>query len=147
MVVASEYDRCSDFTHAEKNIAWNAPLMQSCSYACMLLVSWLGANAIIASGNNPELGLTTGMLMSLITYSMQILMSVMMISVIFVMVIISRESAQRIYEVLSEESDLKNNEHPVHEIPDGSIKFEHVTFRYSETADKNVLNAVCIDIK
>ena len=136
-----------DFTRAEKNIAWNAPLMQGCSYICMILVSWLGAKAIIASGNNPDLGLTTGMLMSLITYSMQILMSVMMISVIFVMVIISRESANRIYEVLKEESDIRNVEHPVTEVTDGSIKFEHVTFRYSEKADKNVLNDVCIDIK
>lgn len=136
-----------DFTRAEQNIAWNAPLMQSCSYACMLLVSWLGAKAIIASGNNPDIGLTTGMLMSLITYSMQILMSVMMISVIFVMITISRESAERICEVLNEESNLKNNEHPVFEIPDGSVKFEHVTFRYSEKADKNVLNDVCLEIK
>lgn len=136
-----------DFTHAERNIAWNAPLMQGCSYTCMLLVSWLGAKAIIASGNNPDLGLTTGMLMSLITYSMQILMSVMMISVIFVMITISRESAERICEVLNEESDLKNNEHPVFEIPDGSVKFEHVTFRYSEKADKNVLDDVCLEIK
>jgi len=136
-----------DFTRAEQNIAWNAPLMQSCSYACMLLVSWLGAKAIIASGNNPDLGLTTGMLMSLITYSMQILMSVMMISVIFVMITISRESAERICEVLNEESNLKNNEHPVFEIPDGSVRFQHVTFRYSEKADKNVLDDVCLEIK
>ena len=136
-----------DFTHAERNIAWNAPLMQGCSYTCMLLVSWLGAKAIIASGNNPDLGLTTGMLMRLITYSMQILMSVMMISVIFVMITISRESAERICEVLNEESNLKNNEHPVFEIPDGSVKFEHVTFRYSEKADKNVLDDVCLEIK
>ena len=137
----------SDFTRAEKNIAWNAPLMQGCSYTCMLLVAWLGANAIIASGNNPDLGLTTGMLMSLITYSMQILMSVMMISVIFVMIIISRESANRIYEVLSEESDLKNGENPVFEVPDGSIEFKNVTFRYSEKADKNVLSNVSVSIK
>ncbi len=136
-----------DFTHAEKNIAWNAPLMQGCSYTCMLLVSWLGAQAIIASGNNPDLGLTTGMLMSLITYSMQILMSVMMLSFIFVMIIISRESAERICEVLDEESTIKNNEHPVFEVPDGSIKFEHVTFRYSDKAEKNVLDDICIDIK
>ena len=136
-----------DFTRAEMNIAWNAPLMQGCSYICMILVSWLGAQAIIASGNNPELGLTTGMLMSLITYSMQILMSVMMLSVIFVMIIISRESAGRIYEVLKEESDIKNVEHPICEVPDGSIKFEHVTFRYSEKADKNVLNDICVEIK
>ncbi len=136
-----------DFTHAEKNIAWNAPLMQGCSYVCMILVSWLGAQAIIASGNNQELGLTTGMLMSLITYSMQILMSVMMLSFIFVMIIISRESAERIHAVLKEESDLKNNEHAYAEVPDGSIRFEHVTFRYSEKADKNVLSDVSLDIK
>ena len=136
-----------DFTRAEKNIAWNAPLMQGCSYICMILVSWLGANAIIASGNNPDLGLTTGMLMSLITYSMQILMSVMMLSFIFVMIIISRESANRICEVLKEESDIRNVEHPVSEVKDGSISFEHVTFRYSEKADKNVLDDICISIK
>ncbi|MBR3953135.1 MAG: ABC transporter ATP-binding protein [Oscillospiraceae bacterium] len=136
-----------DFTHAERNIAWNGPLMQSCSYACMLLVSWLGAQAIISSGNNPDLGLTTGMLMSLITYSMQILMSVMMLSVIFVMITISRESAERICEVLNEESDLKNGENPVYEIPDGSVKFENVFFRYSAKADKNVLENINIDIK
>ena len=136
-----------DFTHAERNIAWNAPLMQGCSYTCMLLVSWLGAKAIIASGNNPDLGLTTGMLMSLITYSMQILMSVMMLSFIFVMITISRESAERICEVLGEESDLKNNADPIFNVPDGSVKFEHVTFRYSEKADKNVLDDVCLEIK
>ena len=136
-----------DFTRAEKNIAWNAPLMQGCSYICMILVSWLGARAIIASGNNPYLGLTTGMLMSLITYSMQILMSVMMISVVFVMVIISRESASRICEVLSEESDLHNNDDPVFSVPDGSIEFKNVTFRYSEKADKNVLSNVSVKIR
>lgn len=136
-----------DFTHAEQNIAWNAPLMQGCSYICMILVSWLGANAIIASGNDQAFGLTTGMLMSLITYSMQILMSVMMLSVVFVMIIISRESAGRIYEVLKEESDIRNCENPVCEVPDGSIKFDHVTFRYSRKADKNVLDDICIDIK
>ncbi|MBR2041285.1 MAG: ABC transporter ATP-binding protein [Oscillospiraceae bacterium] len=149
---AEKFDETSesirrDFTHAERNIAWNGPLMQSCSYACMLLVSWLGAQAIISSGNNPDLGLTTGMLMSLITYSMQILMSVMMLSVIFVMITISRESAERICEVLNEESDLKNEENPVYEIPDGSVKFENVFFRYSAKADKNVLENINIDIK
>ncbi len=136
-----------DFTKAEQNIAWNAPLMQTCSYTCMLFVSWLGAKAIITSGNNPALGLTTGSLMSLITYAMQILMSVMMLSVVFVMITISRESAERICEVLEEESDLKNNDNPVSEIPNGSVKFDHVSFRYSEKADKNVLDDICIDIK
>ena len=136
-----------DFTKAERNIAWNAPLMQACSYTCMLLVSWLGAKAIIASGNNPDAGLTTGMLMSLITYSMQILMSVMMLSVIFVMITISKESAERICEVLEEKSDLTNCEQPVYEVPNGSIRFENVDFRYSETADKNVLDNINIEIK
>lgn len=136
-----------DFTKAEQNIAWNAPLMQTCSYTCMLFVSWLGAKAIIASGNNPTLGLTTGSLMSLISYSMQILMSVMMLSVVFVMITISRESAERICEVLEEKSDLENNDHPITEIADGSIRFDHVNFRYSEKADKNVLDDICIDIK
>ncbi|MBE6882280.1 MAG: ABC transporter ATP-binding protein [Ruminococcaceae bacterium] len=149
---AEKFDETSesirrDFTHAEMNIAWNAPIMQGCSYVCMLLVSWLGAQAIIASGNNPDLGLTTGMLMSLITYSMQILMSVMMLSFIFVMITISRESAERICEVLDEESDLKSGEHAVCSVEHSGIKFEHVTFRYSEKADKNVLEDVCVDIK
>ncbi len=149
---ADKFDKTSesirrDFTHAETNIAWNGPLMQICSYACMLLVSWLGAQAIIASGNNPDLGLTTGMLMSLITYSMQILMSVMMVSVLFVMITISRESAERICEVLSEESNLKNGSDPVFEVPDGSIKFDHVFFKYSEKSEKNCLDDVCLEIR
>ncbi|MBR5310340.1 MAG: ABC transporter ATP-binding protein [Oscillospiraceae bacterium] len=149
---ADKFDETSesirkDFTHAETNIAWNGPLMQICSYACMILVSWLGAQAIVASGNNPDLGLTTGMLMSLITYSMQILMSVMMLSVLFVMITISRESAERIHEVLIEESNLKNGEDPVYEVPDGSIKFENVFFSYSEKSEKNCLDNVCLDIK
>ncbi len=149
---ANKFDETSesirrDFTHAETNIAWNGPLMQICSYACMLLVSWLGAQAIITSGNNPDLGLTTGMLMSLITYSMQILMSVMMLSVLFVMITISRESAERIHEVLIEESDLKNGEHPVLEVPDGSVRFEHVFFKYSEKSEKTCLDDICLEIK
>ncbi len=136
-----------DFTKAERNLAWNAPLMQGCSYACMLLVSWLGAQAIVASGGDPEIGLSTGMLMSLLTYSMQILMSVMMISMIFVMITISRESAERICEVLAEESDLKNGENPLYEVKDGSIKFENVSFSYSKKADKTCLHNVDLEIK
>ena len=136
-----------DFTQAEKNIAWNAPLMQGCSYVCMLLISWLGAKAIVASGGNPDVGLSTGMLMSLITYSMQILMSVMILSMVFVMITMARESAGRIYEVLEENSSLTNCPEPVYEVPDGSISFDHVFFRYSEKADKNCLDDVCVDIK
>ena len=136
-----------DFTHAEHNIAWNSPLLQGCTYVCMLLVSWLGAQAIIQSGNDPALGLTTGMLMSLITYSMQILMSVMMLSVIFVMVIISRESAERICEVINEESNLSSKPDACTEIADGSIRFENVSYRYSETSEKHCLNNISVDIK
>lgn len=149
---AEKFDETSesirrDFTKAETNIAWNGPIMQICSYSCMILVSWLGAKAIVASGNIPELGLTTGMLMSLITYSMQILMSVMMISVLFVMIIISRESAERVCEVLAEESDLTNGEDPIYEVKDGSIKFDHVFFSYSEKSEKNCLDDICLEIK
>ncbi len=149
---ADKFDETSesirrDFTKAERNLAWNAPLMQGCSYTCMLIVSWLGAKAIVASGGNPEIGLSTGMLMSLITYSMQILMSVMMISMLFVFITISRESAERICEVLNEKSDLTNGENPVCEVKDGSIKFENVSFSYSHRDDKICLHNVSLDIK
>lgn len=144
---AASEDIRRDFTRAEKNLAWNAPLMQGCSYACMLLISWLGAKAIVASGGDPAVGLSTGMLMSLITYSMQILMSVMLLSMVFVMITISRESAGRICEVLEEKSDLVNGENPIYEVSDGSVSFDHVSFRYSKRADKNCLDDVCVDIK
>lgn len=144
---ATSGDIRRDFTRAEYNLAWNGPLMQGCTYVCMLLVSWLGAQAIIASGNNPEVGLTTGMLMSLITYSMQILMSVMMLSMVFVMITISRESAERICEVLNEKSDLASGEHAIKEVADGNIRFEHVSFRYSEKSEKNCLDDVSVEIK
>ncbi len=140
-------DLRKDFTKAEMNMAWASPLMQGCSYICMLLVSWLGAQAIVASGGDPEVGLSTGNLMSLITYAMQILMSVMMLAAVFVNITISRESAGRICEVLTEESDLTNCENPVYEVSDGSISFDHVSFRYSDKADKNCLDDICVDIK
>ncbi len=135
-----------DFTKAEKRIAFNMPLMQFCLYASMLLLSWFGAKEIIASGNNPALGLTTGELSSLITYAIQILMSLMMLSMVFVMIIISRASAERIVEILDEESNLKNGEHPVHTVKDGAITFENVTFAYSQKADKAVLDKINFSI-
>ena len=139
----------SDFTRAEKNLAWNAPLMQGCSYTCMIIVSWLGAKAIVACGGDPTVagGLSTGGLMSLITYAMQILMSVMMLTMVFVMTTIAREGAERICEVLDEKSDLTNGENPVETVPDGSISFDHVNFYYSKTADKLCLDDVTVDIK
>lgn len=116
-----------DFSKAEKRIAFNMPLMQVCLYGSMLLLSWLGARAIVASGNNPALGLSTGEFMSMITYSLQILMNLMMLSMVFVMIIISRASAERIIELLDEKSTLKNDENPIHAVKDGSISFEDLS--------------------
>jgi len=134
------------FTSAEKILAFNMPLMQVCIYIAMIFISWLGAKAIVASGNNPALGLSTGDLTSLFTYTMQILMSLMMLSMVFVMIIISRASAERIVEVLSEDSDLKNCDSPVYEVENGSISFDNVTFSYSRKADKPVIDNVCLFI-
>ena len=125
---------------AEKLILLNSPAMQLTMYGCILMISWLGANSIVA-GN-----MTTGTLMSLFTYTMQVLMSLMMISMIFVMLTMSKTSAERIMEVLDEESTIKNPENPVMEVKDGSIEFENVEFRYSGGADKNVLENVNIKI-
>lgn len=126
---------------AEKLILLNSPAMQLTMYGCILVISWLGSNSIIA-GN-----MTTGTLMSLFTYTMQVLMSLMMISMIFVMLTMSKTSAERIMEVLDEESTIKNPENPVWEVADGSIDFENVAFRYSGGADKNVLENINIHIK
>jgi ATP-binding cassette subfamily B multidrug efflux pump len=136
-----------DFTRAGKRTALNMPLMQICLYTCMLLLSWLGARDIIASGNNPTLGLSTGELSSLITYAMQILMSLMMFSMVFVMMIVSRASVERISEVLSEKSDIANPAHPVMTVADGSIAFEDVTFSYARKSDKPVLSRINLQIE
>jgi ATP-binding cassette subfamily B protein len=136
-----------DFSKAEKRLAFNMPLMQFCLYTCMLLLSWFGAKEIVACGNDAALGLSTGELTSLITYAMQILMSLMMLSMIFVMIIISRASAERIVEVLNEESDLKDIENPVRTVKDGSITFEDVSFSYARKADKPVLSAINLSIE
>lgn len=128
-----------DFISAEKLLALNAPLMQTAAYSTMLLISWFGAKLIIASGNVPENGLTTGDLVILMTYAMQILMNLMMLSMIFVMITMSRASAERISEVLSEESSLKNPENSVMQVRDGSIEFSNVGFSY-----KNDENKLCL---
>ena len=135
-----------NFVKAEKRLAFNMPLMQFCSYAAMLLISWFGAQQIVASGNVPAAGLTTGDLTGLISYAMQILMSLMMLSMVFVMILISHASADRIVEVLNEESDLKNGPNPLHEVKDGSIRFENVTFSYARKSDKPVLDGVSLSI-
>ncbi len=129
----------SDFVSAEKLLAFNAPLMQTAAYGTMLLISWFGAKLIVSTGNVPEAGLTTGGLVILITYAMQILMNLMMLSMIFVMITMSRASAERISEVLAEESSLKNPENPITEVKDGSVEFSSVGFSY-----KNDENKLCL---
>ena len=136
-----------DFIKAEKLLAFNMPLMQFSVYSCMLLLSWFGARAVVASGNNPALGLSTGQLMSLITYTMQILMSLMMLSMVLVMITISKASARRIVEVLDEQTDIKNPSSPVYEVENGDIEFENVNFKYSDSADKLCLENINIKIK
>lgn len=136
-----------DFIKAEKLLAFNMPLMQFSVYSCMLLLSWFGARAVVASGNNPALGLSTGQLMSLITYTMQILMSLMMLSMVLVMITISKASARRIVEVIDEQTDIKNPSSPIYEVENGDIEFENVNFKYSDSADKLCLENINIKIK
>ena len=130
-----------DFTRAERLLAFNMPLMQFCVYASLLLIAWIGARMII-SGT-----FTTGQLMSIFTYSMQIMMSLMMLSMVFVMIIISRASAERIVEVLKETSDLTNKPEPEYSVKDGSIEFKNVDFSYTGNADKLCLSGINLDIK
>ena len=130
-----------DFSKAEKIVAFNMPLMQICVYACMLTVSWLGANLVVGGE------LTTGQLTSMFSYIMMILMSLMMLSMVLVMIIISRASAERIEELLSEESDLKNGPDPVMEVKDGSVVFENVSFSYAKDPEKECLKDVNLTIR
>jgi len=136
-----------DFSKADRVMSFNSPLMMVCIYASMLLIAWLGAKQIVASGNNAALGLTTGDLTALVTYAMQILMAMMMLSMIFVMCIISQASAERICQVLEEESTVTNPAKPVKEVADGSIEFDDVTFRYSDNSEKPVLDDINLKIR
>ena len=138
---------CKDLSMAEKILALNSPIMQFCIYACMIAISWFGAKMVVASGNNPAVGLTTGELSSLFTYTTQILSSFMMLSMIFVMMTMSRTPLKRCYEVLTEDPDLTSPaENAVTEVPDGSIDFENVGFRYSATAQHRALKEVSLHI-
>ena len=130
-----------DFTKAEKMIAFNAPVMQICVYTCMILISWIGANLIVGGT------MTAGELTSMFTYTMQILMSLMMLSMIFVMTIMSKASVERINEVLIEVPDIANPAKPVTEVADGSIDFDHVSFSYSQNPDKLCLKDIDLHIK
>lgn len=136
----------ADFCRAERTLAFNNPLMQAAVYTCMIVISYLGAILVIQSGNNEALGLTTGQLSSMFTYTTQILSGLMMLSMVFVMLTMSRAAVRRTYEILTESPDLDEPENPVTEVKDGSIDFENVSFRYSKTADKNALDHVNIHI-
>ena len=134
----------ADFTRAERILAINNPLMQFCVYIVMIFVMTFGSYTVISSRG---LDLDVGQMSSLLTYSFQILMSLMMLSMIFVMVTMAAESAERITEVLSEESSLQNPANPVMEVKDGSIDFNHVSFKYSQKAERMALSNIDLHIK
>ena len=137
----------TDFATAEKRMAAAMPVMMLCSYACIILVSWFGARLIIASGNNPDKGFTTGQLMSLITYATQILVSLMMLSMIFIMVTISRASVERSAEILNEKSDIVSPGNAVTEVKDGSITFSGVNFSYKKDSDNYCLKNINLSVR
>lgn len=129
------------FMKAECNLVYNAPLMQFTVYSCILLISWIGAKMIVSSS------LTTGELMSLLAYCMNILMSLMMLSMVFVMISMSTASIRRISEVLGETSDIKNPSEPIYEVTDGSIEFRHVDFAYRKDSERPVLKDINLKIR
>lgn len=128
------------FVKAEKRIILNSPAMQFAVYTCILLLSWLGAKMIVSDT------MTTGELMSLFTYTTNILMSLMIISMVFVMVVMARSSAERILEVIEEKSDIVNDENPIYEVKDGSITFNNVDFSYCGNIDNLVLENINLKI-
>ena len=132
------------FSKAEKILAFNGPLMQFAIYACILLISWFGAKIIVTTNMT---SLTTGELMTMFTYSIQILSSLMMLSMIFVMITISQASIERITEVLNEEPTIKDNDNPIYDVKDGSIDFENVSFSYVGKKEKECLKNIDLHIK
>lgn len=134
------------FCKAEHIIALNSPVMQICVYGCILAISWFGARMVVASGNLPGAGLTTGELSSMFTYTTQILTSLMMLSMVLVMTIMSRSPMRRCAELLTEEPNLVSPENAVKDVKDGSIDFENVSFRYSEKAKLDALQNVNLHI-
>lgn len=141
--VAAE-DVCMDFTKAEKILAFNNPLMQFCLYSVMIFVLYFGSYTIITSRG---LELDVGQFSALLTYNFQILSSLMMLSMVFVMITMASESARRIVEVLDEKSTLSNPENPVYEVKDGSVDFDNVSFKYSEKADKMALADINLHVR
>ena len=136
-----------DFCKAERIMALNSPIMQFCVYGSMLAISWIGAQMVVASGNDPLQGLTTGQLSTMFTYVTQILSSLMMVSMVFVMLTMSRAPLKRCYEILTETPDLTSpEENKVTEVADGSVDFENVGFRYSAKAKHRALKEVNLHI-
>ncbi len=131
---------------AERILAFNMPIVQVCLYGSLLLISWFGAHVIVASGGDAALGLSTGELMSLLTYVMQILISLMMLSMIFVMVTMAKSSGERIGEILDEKTDLKNPENPILTVPSGAVEFDNVSFSYYGEGGRKVLKNVNLKI-
>ena len=129
------------FVKAEMNVVYMNPIMTGTVYACILLISWIGAHMIVGGT------LSTGSLMSLLTYCMNILMSLMMLAMIFVMITMANASAKRIAEVIEEKTDITNNDDPVMTVKDGSISFKHVNFAYNKTSEEPVLKDINLDIK
>lgn len=136
-------DVCKDFTRAERILAWNNPVMQFCFYAVLSSVLFIGSYLILKSGGATNFGEVS----QLIVYGMQILMSLMMFSMVFAMIVMSVESGRRICEILDEESTLHNPENPVYEVADGSIDFDGVSFKYAQNAEKNVLEDIDLHIQ
>lgn len=137
-------DMCNDFTKAERIVALNSPIMQFCLYFNMVFVLFVGSYLVIKSGGTD---IDVGQISTMITYGVQILMSLMMLSMIYVMITMSLESMKRICEVLDEESSLKNPENPITEIKNGSVSFKNVSFKYSKTAKKAALSNINVEIK
>ena len=135
-----------DFCKAERTLAFNNPLMQMAVYSCIIVISWMGARMVVASGNDMTLGLTTGQLTSMFTYTAQILNSLMMLSMVFVMLTMSRAPVRRTGEILTETPDLDEPKDPVMEVKDGSIDFEDVSFRYSKEASRSSLDHIDLHI-
>ncbi len=136
-----------DFCKAERIMAFNNPLMQLAVYSCVLTISYLGAKMVIQSGNSAAMGLTTGNLTSMFTYTTQILTALMMLSMVFVMMTLARAPLRRTSEILQETPALHNPENPVTTVADGSIDFDNVSFRYSKTAKRNSLENVSLHIR
>ena len=139
-------DIYNDFSKAEKLMAINNPLMQLTVYTCIITISFLGAKMVVASGNNAANGLTTGELTAMFTYTGQILSSLMMLSMVFIMLTMSRAPMKRACEIMQEEPELRNPANPIMEVADGSIDFSDVSFRYSKTAQRNSLEDVDLHI-